>query len=116
MEELLYASATSLARQIRDREISSEEVVQAHLRRIEGVNTRLNAVVQLAAEQALEAARAADAALTRGRRIGALHGVPFTVKDWIDTAELPCTGGDPRFRNRRPHSSDRPLSLHQRHE
>jgi amidase len=38
----------------------------------------------------------------RGQPIGALHGVPFTVKDWIDTAGLPCTGGDPRFRNRRP--------------
>lgn len=101
-DELFYASATTLARQIRDRELSSEEVVQAHLRRIEGVNPRLNAVVQLAGEQALQAARAADAALAHGQPIGALHGVPFTVKDWIDTAGLPCTGGDLAFRTRVP--------------
>jgi amidase len=102
MEELVYAPATTLARWIGDREVSSEEVVGSHLRRIEAVNPRLNAVVQLAAEQALDAARAADTALGKGRLIGALHGVPFTVKDWIDAACLPCTGGDPRFRDRCP--------------
>ncbi len=102
MEELIYASATTLARRIRDRELSSEEITEAHLRRIETVNPRLNAVVQLAADEARAAARAADAALRLGQRIGPLHGVPFTVKDWIDTAGLPCTGGDPQFRDRRP--------------
>ena len=102
MDELFYASATTLARHIRDRELSSEEVVQAYLRRIEAVNPRLNAVVQLAEEQALHAARAADAALAHGQPIGTLHGVPFTVKDWIDTAGLPCTGGDLAFRTRVP--------------
>ena len=102
MEELIYASATTLARRIRDRELSSEEITEAHLRRIETVNPRLNAVVQLAADEARAAARAADAALRLGQRIGPVHGVPFTVKDWIDTAGLPCTGGDPQFRDRRP--------------
>jgi len=102
VEELIFASATTLARRIRDREISSEEVVQAHLQQIERVNPRLNAVVQLVPEEALDEARAADSALTRGQQMGALHGVPFTVKDWIDTAGLPCTGGDPRFKDRRP--------------
>lgn len=98
----IYTSATTLARRIRDREISAEEVVQAHLRRIEAINPLLNAVVQLAAEQALQEARAADADLARGRLRGPLHGVPFTVKDWIDAAGLPCTGGDPQFRARVP--------------
>jgi len=102
MDELFYASATTLARRIRDRELSSEEVVQAHLQRIEAVNPRLNAVVQLAAEQAVEDARAADAALAHGQHMGALHGVPFTVKDWIDTDGLPCTGGYLASRNRVP--------------
>jgi amidase len=102
IEELFYASATTLARRIRGREISSVEVVQAHLQRIEQVNPRLNAVVQLATGQALDAARAADAALAQGQAVGPLHGVPFTVKDWIDAADLPCTGGDPRFRDRVP--------------
>jgi amidase len=102
IDELFYASATTLARRIRDHELSSEEVVQAHLRRIATVNPRLNAVVQLAGEQALEDARAADMALAHRQQIGALHGVPFTVKDWIDTVGLPCTGGDPTFRTRVP--------------
>ncbi len=99
---MLYISAAALARRLRDRDVSAEEVVQAHLRRIEAVNPLLNAVVQLAAEQALQEARAADADRARGRLRGPLHGVPFTVKDWIDAAGLPCTGGDPRFRARVP--------------
>jgi amidase len=102
MDELFYASATTLARRIRDGELSAKEVVQAHLRRIEAINPRLNAVVQLAADQALNDADVADAALARGRLTGPLHGVPFSVKDWIDTAGLPCTGGDLAFRDRVP--------------
>jgi len=102
MDELFFASATTLARRIRDRELSSEAVVQAHLQRIATVNTRLNAVVQLATEQALADARAADAELAHNQHTGPLHGVPFTVKDWIDTAGLPCTGGDLAFRTRVP--------------
>jgi amidase len=102
MDELFYSSATTLARHIREGELSSEEIVQAHLRQIEIVNPLLNAMVQLARDQALEDARAADAALVLGRHLGALHGVPFTVKDWIDAAGLPCTGGDPMFRTRIP--------------
>jgi amidase len=102
MDELFYASATLLARRIRERELSSEEVVRAYLQRIAAINPHLNAVVQLAEAQALEDARAADAALGRGQLLGALHGVPFSVKDWIDTAGLPCTGGDPAYRNRVP--------------
>lgn len=92
MEDLIYASVSTLARRIRDREISSEEVVQAYLSRIERINPRLNAVVQLVAEEALVQARTADKAIIRGRPIGALHGIPFTVKDWIDVAGLPCIG------------------------
>jgi len=102
VEELIFTSATDLARRIRDHEIASEAVVQAYLQQIKRVNPHLNAVVQLVAEKALVEARAADAALSRGQQTGELHGVPFTVKDWIDTAGLLCSGGDPRFKDRRP--------------
>ena len=102
MEEVIYASATSLARRIRDHELSSEEVVEAYLRRIEAVNPRLNGVAWVVADDVITAARAADATLALGRSPGPLHGVPFTVKDWIDTAGWPCTGGDPQFRDRHP--------------
>jgi amidase len=102
MHELLAASASALASRIRDRAVSAEEVVRAHLEQIERVNPALNAVVYLAAEHALAAARAADAALGRGEQTGPLHGVPITVKDWIDVAGMPCTGGDPQHRGRMP--------------
>lgn len=91
--ELIFASASTLARAIRDKEVSSEEVVNAYLRRIEAVNPKINAVVQLPAEQALAEAREADAALARGEIKGPLHGVPFTVKDMIETAGVICTSG-----------------------
>ena len=93
MHELIYASATTLAKAIRTKEVSSEEVVKAYLARLEAVNPRLNAVVQLATETALEQARQADAALGRGEVKGPLHGVPMTIKDSFDTAGVVTTYG-----------------------
>jgi amidase len=92
-DELLYASAAALAKAIREKKVSSEEVVSAYLRRIEEVNPKLNAIVQLTAEVARAQARDADAALARGEIKGPLHGVPFTVKDTIETAGVTCTSG-----------------------
>ena len=73
-------------------ERSALEVVEAHLRRIEEVNPRINAVVQLDAERALAQAREADA---RGAPSGPLHGVPFTVKDNLEAAGMPMAIGAP---------------------
>ena len=89
MSELTEYSASALARAIRTKEVSSQEVVAAHLQRIEAVNPHLNAVVQLS-KTAMDEACAADAALARGTAPGVLHGVPFTVKDWIETNGLVC--------------------------
>ena len=91
--DIIGASATRLAAAIRDREVSALEVVDASLARIEAVNPKINAVVQLTATPAREEARAADAALARGELKGPLHGVPCTIKDTIETAGLVCTGG-----------------------
>lgn len=77
---------------IRGREVSPVEVVEAHLRRIEELNPSLNAVVTLAPD-ALRRAREAEAAIMRGEAVGALHGVPITVKDTIETAGLRTTSG-----------------------
>jgi amidase len=93
MDEIISASATALARAIRDRQVSSEEVVDACLRRVKAVNPQLNAVVQEVADGALEQARKADAALARGELMGPLHGVPMTVKDTLDTAGVITTAG-----------------------
>lgn len=91
-EDVLAASATELARRVRDRELSSAELVQAHVDRIAEVNPQLNAVVQLAPD-ALARARVADEATVRGEPLGPLHGVPFTAKDWLETEGLLCAAG-----------------------
>ncbi|MGZ3647024.1 MAG: amidase [Ktedonobacteraceae bacterium] len=93
MDELIYASAASLARAIREKQVSSLEAVEAFLHRIEAVNPQLNAVVQLNAEPALTQAKQADLALARGEIIGLLHGVPITVKDSFDTEGIISTAG-----------------------
>ena len=93
MDEITYASATELARAIRRRKVSSQEVIEAHLRRIEEVNPKLNAMVQLTAESATAQAQKADQALAKGEIVGPLHGVPFTVKDSIENAGVITSGG-----------------------
>jgi amidase len=90
-EDIRRLPARALADALRRGALSSEAVVRAFLDRIEAVNPRLNAVVQLRAEAALAEARAADR-LPEGQR-GALHGVPMTIKDSLDTAGLVTTGG-----------------------
>lgn len=91
--DITYASATSLADAIRRRQLSSLDVVDAYLRRIEEVNPLLNAVVQLDAAGARAAAQEADEAVARGDAPGPLHGVPITIKDSLDTAGMISTGG-----------------------
>src|SRR6185312_3476401 len=95
MDTLTFRSARALAQAIRAREISAVEVVEAHLSRIAAVNPALNAVVQLTDQTARQQARAADTALVRGEPLGPLHGVPFTVKDVIETAGVVCAAGLP---------------------
>jgi hypothetical protein len=86
---------------IRNREVTSVEVVQAHLDRIDAINPKINAIVTWAAG-ALDAAVAADEALAAGAAVGPLHGVPFTVKDSIDTADVITQRGSPIFKGRSP--------------
>src|SRR6266850_7651551 len=90
-EDLRTLPVRALAAALRRGEVSSEAVTRAYLDRIEAVNPKLNAVVQLRAEAALAEARAADRVPTGER--GALHGLPTTIKDSLDTAGLVTTGG-----------------------
>ena len=95
MDSLLQSSAANQARAIREGEVSSEELARATLSRIEAVNARLNAVVALSGDAAIERAREADAALARGEIWGPLHGLPMTIKDSLDTAGVVSTWGMP---------------------
>ena len=88
-EELWSRSATELARLIQKKDVSSVEVIESHLRRIEAVNPSVNAITVVLDESALEAARKADAS----PGTGALHGVPFTVKENIDCSGSATTQG-----------------------
>src|ERR1700744_4941645 len=89
-DKIIHMDATRIAELVALRQISPVEAVQAHLDRISEINPKLNAIVTVA-DGALDAARKAEKDVMSGRRVGPLHGVPFTVKDSIDTA-----GGAPR--------------------
>jgi aspartyl-tRNA(Asn)/glutamyl-tRNA(Gln) amidotransferase subunit A len=92
-----YQEATALAALIRTKQLSSREVVQAHLDRIHAVNPQINAVVTLMAKQALASADTADRAVTSGAPLGPLHGVPFSIKDSLDTAGVLTQRGSKLF-------------------
>jgi amidase len=93
VEEIWMRGAVGIAEGIRERAFSAAEVVEAFLERIEADNWRVNAVVVLAGERALQEARRADASLARGDALGRLHGVPFTAKDVLDTAGVETSAG-----------------------
>jgi aspartyl-tRNA(Asn)/glutamyl-tRNA(Gln) amidotransferase subunit A len=96
-DPLYYLDATALAALIRTKQLSSREVVQAHLDRISEVNPKINAVVTLMADAALKSADAADNAVATGTELGPLHGVPFTIKDSLDSAGVLTQRGSRLF-------------------
>jgi amidase len=91
--DLDYASASELTRAMRDRALSSRELLGHVLARVEQRNPVLNAIVALDADRAWAAASAADAATARGETAGPLHGLPMTVKDVWETEGLVTTAG-----------------------
>src|SRR5689334_6601029 len=84
--------ATAIARRIRSREVSVINVVEDYLDRIATANEAIGGIAWSDDRAVLDAARAADRALADDAAIGPLHGVPITVKDWIDVAGFPCAG------------------------
>jgi aspartyl-tRNA(Asn)/glutamyl-tRNA(Gln) amidotransferase subunit A len=92
-----YQDATTLAALVRTKQVSSREVVQAHLDRVAAVNPQINAVVTLMAEDALKVADAADRGVADGAILGPLHGVPFSIKDSLDTAGVLTQRGSKLF-------------------
>jgi amidase len=82
-----------LAAALRDRRISSRELLGEYLRRVQAINPSINAVVTIDAEGAQDAARRADEATARAEPTGPLHGLPVTIKDAIATAGIRSTGG-----------------------
>ncbi len=98
--EICFMRATDLAAMIRENKLSAREVMQAHLRQIERVNPRVNAIVTLVDESKLmEQARAADDIIARGDLVGPLHGLPVGVKDLTETTGIRTTYGSPLYRD-----------------
>lgn len=96
---LAFDSATQLARRIRDKAISSRELTDYFIARIEKFDADLNAVVVRDFDTARAAADAADAALANGESLGPLHGLPMTIKESYNIAGLPTTWGIPEFKD-----------------
>jgi len=98
--EICFLRATDLAVMIREKKLSSREVMQAHLRQIARLNPKVNAIVTLVPEEQLMAqALAADEALAKGNWLGPLHGLPVGVKDLHATKGLRTTHGSPLHAN-----------------
>jgi amidase len=103
--ELHFATANELAAMIRAKRVSATEVMQAHLKQIEKVNPKVNAIVTLTADAAMTAAKAADARQARGERLGALHGLPIAHKDLFLTKGIRTTLGSTIFKDQVPDRS-----------
>ncbi len=97
MAELAYTGAIAIAKKIRQRKISSREVLDYFLARVAALDKPINCVVTIDAERARTEADAADAALGRGQVRGPLHGVPMTIKDSFQTVGIRTTSGAPEL-------------------
>ena len=96
-DEIAYASIDELSSLIKSGELSPVEVTDAAFERIGETEPKLNAFLELFEEGARSAAREAEAEIAAGRYRGPLHGVPIGLKDLVDVAGSPTTGGSPLF-------------------
>ena len=95
----IYDSALEQAELIRTKKVSSEELTERYIRRIEKYDNEINAVIVRTFDDALERAKEADSALARGEQLGPLHGVPMTIKESYVMANTPSTWGIEAFKN-----------------
>ena len=102
--EIAYAPVTRLSRWIQQRKLTSERLTGIYLARIDRFDSNLRCVITLTREQALARAKQADAEIAAGKYRGPLHGIPFGVKDLLDTANIPTTWGAEPYRNRVPNA------------
>ena len=94
-----FSTACELAEKIRNKEISSRELTDLYIERIERLDGEVNAVVVRDFDRARAEADRADQALSEGRSLGPLHGVPMTIKEAYNIADLPTTWGLPDFKD-----------------
>jgi Asp-tRNA(Asn)/Glu-tRNA(Gln) amidotransferase A subunit family amidase len=109
-DEIAFAPVTRLSRWIESRQLTSERLTNIYLGRIERFDSKLRSVITLTRDHALARARQADAEIASGRYRGPLHGIPYGVKDLLDTKDIATTYGAEPFRNRVPSSDSAVVS------
>src|SRR5262245_7643005 len=97
-DDILFAPIRDLAERIRTRKLSPIALTEAYLDRLQKIGPRLNAVVTLMRESALQEARAADAEIRSNKYRGLLHGIPYGAKDLLATRGVPTTWGATPYR------------------
>src|ERR1051326_4926455 len=101
-DDIAFAPVTQLSRWIESRKLTSERLTNIYLKRIERFDPKLRAIITLTKDSALARAKQADAEIDAGKYRGPLHGIPYGVKDLLDTKDIPTTYGAEPFRNRVP--------------
>jgi Asp-tRNA(Asn)/Glu-tRNA(Gln) amidotransferase A subunit family amidase len=101
-EDIAYAPVTQLSRWIESKALSSERLTRIYLARIERFDPKLRCVITLTRDHALAQAKQADREIAAGKYRGPLHGIPYGVKDLLDTAGIATTWGAEPYRNRVP--------------
>ncbi len=101
-EAIAYAPVSKLSRWIERKQLTSEKLTQIYLTRIEKFDPKLRCVITVPKEHALAQAKKADAEIAAGKYRGALHGIPYGVKDLLDTAGIRTTWGAEFYRDRVP--------------
>jgi Asp-tRNA(Asn)/Glu-tRNA(Gln) amidotransferase A subunit family amidase len=101
-DAIAFAPVTQLSRWIESRQLTSERLTNIYLSRIERLDGKVRSVITRTTDHALSRAKAADAEIAAGKYRGPLHGIPYGVKDLLDTKDIPTTYGAEPFRNRVP--------------
>ena len=101
-EQLAFAPAFKLRELIADKQVSPVEITQLYLERIERLDSQLNSYLTLVRDDAMNAARSAEAAVLRGESLGPLHGLPISIKDLEITKGVRTTSGSLVYKDRVP--------------
>jgi Asp-tRNA(Asn)/Glu-tRNA(Gln) amidotransferase A subunit family amidase len=103
-DDIAFAPVTQQSRWIESRQLTSERLTNIYLSRIERLDSKIRSIITLTKDHALSRAKAADAEIASGKYRGPLHGIPYGVKDLLDTKDIPTTYGAEPFRNRIPYA------------
>jgi Asp-tRNA(Asn)/Glu-tRNA(Gln) amidotransferase A subunit family amidase len=101
-DDIAFAPVTQLSRWIESKKLTSERLTNIYLNRIDRLDRKVRSIITLTKDHALSRAKQADAEIASGKYRGPLHGIPYGVKDLLDTKDIATTYGAEPFRNRVP--------------